>query len=251
VPDGARSRPMNSRADELSAYYLSRDVFFCRADRSWIFLDVRNDKYFAIPTSEAECLARAIERTQQPHLSQSADLPAQTIELAKDLTHRGVLCTDPRQARTLEATEFTRPTSTVQGDERSASSVPASDLVHVLAHTMLAHLQLRLLPFRSIVRSVARNATPKSTSAHGFDTVAAARLIQIYNAARPMFPRKYLCLFDCLALLRWFHAHRLYPAWVFGVTEDPFSAHCWLQSDSIVLNDNLDRVNAYTPIMAL
>ena len=35
---------------------------------------------------------------------------------------------------------------------------------------------------------------------------------------------------------------------VFGVTGDPFSAHCWVQVDELVLNDTLGNANAYTPI---
>jgi hypothetical protein len=35
---------------------------------------------------------------------------------------------------------------------------------------------------------------------------------------------------------------------VFGVRSHPFEAHCWIETDGIVLDDDLDRVRAFTPI---
>lgn len=35
---------------------------------------------------------------------------------------------------------------------------------------------------------------------------------------------------------------------VFGVRGHPFDAHCWIERDGVVLDDELDRVAAYTPI---
>ena len=37
---------------------------------------------------------------------------------------------------------------------------------------------------------------------------------------------------------------------VFGVTM-PFAAHCWVQQGDVVLNDALDRVLRFRPIMVL
>jgi hypothetical protein len=37
--------------------------------------------------------------------------------------------------------------------------------------------------------------------------------------------------------------------WIFAVRSNPFEAHCWVQSGSVVLNDVIDEVRAYTPIM--
>ena len=37
--------------------------------------------------------------------------------------------------------------------------------------------------------------------------------------------------------------------WVFAVKGAPFAAHCWIQLGDIVLNDSVENVRAYTPIM--
>ena len=38
---------------------------------------------------------------------------------------------------------------------------------------------------------------------------------------------------------------------VFGVMARPFRAHCWLQSETEILNDDADHVRAFTPILVI
>jgi hypothetical protein len=45
--------------------------------------------------------------------------------------------------------------------------------------------------------------------------------------------------------------HGIHPVWIFGVQARPFAAHCWLQLNGTVLNDTVDHVIGYTPIMAV
>jgi hypothetical protein len=52
-------------------------------------------------------------------------------------------------------------------------------------------------------------------------------------------------------LREWLDKAGLRPALVFAVRLDPFAAHCWLQHDELVLNDAVDRVGAFTPVLVL
>ncbi|GAD58270.1 hypothetical protein MBEBAB_0520 [Brevundimonas abyssalis TAR-001] len=38
---------------------------------------------------------------------------------------------------------------------------------------------------------------------------------------------------------------------VFGIKLVPFGAHCWVQAGETVLNDTVDNVSEYTPIMVV
>jgi hypothetical protein len=38
-------------------------------------------------------------------------------------------------------------------------------------------------------------------------------------------------------------------SWVFGVQTLPFGAHCWVQLGDTVINDTVEHVRGYTPIM--
>jgi hypothetical protein len=68
---------------------------------------------------------------------------------------------------------------------------------------------------------------------------------------RRFVPIKPVCLLDSLALVDCLSKDGLRVDLVFGVALRPFTAHCWVQSQDLVLNDNLDRVLAHTPILVV
>lgn len=65
----------------------------------------------------------------------------------------------------------------------------------------------------------------------------------------PYGPVSGKCLLRSFLLLRLLRRQGHDAMWVFGVTTWPFAAHCWLQVEDLVLDDELDRIAAYTPIM--
>jgi hypothetical protein len=76
-----------------------------------------------------------------------------------------------------------------------------------------------------------------------------ADLVHVFLLLRPLYPRPYLCLFDSLGLLHFLAQFRHFPRWIFGVKLEPFAAHCWVQSGDTVLNDTVEVVRQYTPIL--
>jgi hypothetical protein len=85
----------------------------------------------------------------------------------------------------------------------------------------------------------------------GVDPVAMKDLLHTFEVVRPFYPRPYLCLFDSLALIGYLAKQGQFPWLVFGVIAEPFQAHCWVQDGDMVINDTLDRVFPYTPILAV
>jgi hypothetical protein len=67
----------------------------------------------------------------------------------------------------------------------------------------------------------------------------------------PYAPLPPKCLLRSFLLLRTLHRHGLDATWVFGVTTWPFRAHCWLQVDDLVLDDDADRILGFEPIMVV
>ena len=96
---------------------------------------------------------------------------------------------------------------------------------------------------------VSQKPQRKLHSAHASDVERVRTLVKAFDALRPWYPRPYLCMFDSLALLHFLAWHGVFPEWVFGVTAEPFKAHCWVRAGTTVLNDTLERTGAFTPIM--
>jgi len=77
-------------------------------------------------------------------------------------------------------------------------------------------------------------------------------LVAAFSTLRPFFfSAKDACLFDALSLSEFLAGYGFFPRWVFGVQSRPFGAHCWLQLNGVVLNDSVDHVKRYTPIMVV
>jgi hypothetical protein len=94
-------------------------------------------------------------------------------------------------------------------------------------------------------RRMARHSTALDSSLAEY-----ALLVGSFLRMRRQTPLPYSCLSDSLALLMFLSQYGLLPYWVFGVRMNPFGAHCWLQEGQTVVNDKLDAVLNYTPIMS-
>jgi hypothetical protein len=67
----------------------------------------------------------------------------------------------------------------------------------------------------------------------------------------PYLPIEGECLVRSALLMRFLRAAGLDADWVFGVRLHPFAAHCWVQVNDICLNDDVERLSAYAPIMVV
>jgi hypothetical protein len=81
------------------------------------------------------------------------------------------------------------------------------------------------------------------------DLAILERRALVFQTLWPWSPVQGACLFHALALRIFLRRAGGRCDWVFGVRTWPFSAHCWLQSGDLVLNDVAERVGAYRPIM--
>lgn len=72
-----------------------------------------------------------------------------------------------------------------------------------------------------------------------------------FARARRLVPLSGNCLTDSLALVRWLHEHGAGATLIFGVKLDPFAAHCWVQTNEVLLNDHVERVERFIPVRAV
>lgn len=81
------------------------------------------------------------------------------------------------------------------------------------------------------------------------DLAILERRALVFRTLWPWSPVQGACLFQALVLRLFVRRGGAACDWVFGVRTWPFSAHCWLQSGDLVLNDLAERVGAYRPIL--
>lgn len=100
-------------------------------------------------------------------------------------------------------------------------------------------------------RSFARLLEGPSPGAAAFENPSPAMsdAVAQFETLRPWLPLQGECLLRSYHLRVFLRARGLDALWVFGVRTWPFDAHCWLQSGQTVLDEDLERLSAYQPIM--
>ncbi len=232
-----------------TSYLLSPSVHWCTVNDRCIILDLANDRYLRASAADFEALLPFVE----PNCRFPREIPPHLSPAAEELQAAGVLVRIPHAPSRGHCESLTRPRKMVSRDEHPVAHGKAlSVLPHFVAACITADIWLRRTSLSRISARVSqrKHRLPASNSTVNIDT--AIRLVELYNFLRPFYPRNYVCLFDCLALIEFLAKWRIFPDWVFGVTVDPFQAHCWVQHGDVVLCDTLSfSARWYSPIMVI
>jgi hypothetical protein len=238
----------------LTPYALANHVFVCLQDEHVVFLDVRNDRYFALEAARTRGLDTLVRGWPVPGES-GFDAKQDLLEsgLLDVLRSRGLLTDAQRAGKDATPIQCTPPVDEIEADETSEPpKIGAAALSRFLRAAAVASVSLRFMPFERVVRGAQwrRAHAHATTGASALSRELAQRLIAVFAWLRPYaFTTRDACLFEALALGRFLASYKIYPRWIFGVQARPFAAHCWLQHEEVVLNDTVEHVSRYTPIM--
>lgn len=223
-------------------YRLRENLSCCDVDGHMIFLDIAQDRYFRLtgPLEKAMRRFRAHEGVASTLLERLA--AARILVEASNPKARAVIANIRRP--TCSAIE--QP-ATVVGQQINMAIVFE---VMAIAWSTRRQLKTRALKTNLDEASAYRD---RKTGAHGDATPAAAesKLLQAngqFARARRYVPIEPVCLLDSLSLLQFLSRRGLSANIVFGVTPEPFAAHCWVQAGDMVLNETLSDAHAHTPI---
>lgn len=209
----------------------------CIASDRLILLDSRQDRYLMIPDAIAASVAAWLSAPPMK------PVPASLVSL---LQAGGALRdTDPRPTNA-ERFDITVP-GTLAGDVPRPAKTSASHLTAIMLTVIATWIELRARGFDSTLCRLTRRAIFNGSA----QTCAALTRIAAYDCARRYVPLPRNCLLDSLAQFRWLARAGIGCHLVFGVTGQPFAAHCWLQSRDAILNDTYEHVSRFTPIMVL
>lgn len=86
-----------------------------------------------------------------------------------------------------------------------------------------------------------------ASAKHG--CVKPAKALARFADWRPWYPARNVCLFDSLALSRFLQCAGVRFELAFGVRLAPFAAHCWVEAEGVVLNDEEAYCRSFTEIL--
>jgi hypothetical protein len=218
-------------------YCLAPGLSFCTTDNRRVFLDVKRDRYFCLGDAADRSFARLIA---------GSDLGCEDLHLLGTLVQRGVLRTVETAATPVACGTLPTPRTSLFKAAAEPSLWPA---VRALAAFLLARLRLRFAGLDNSLRGIARS---KAKIGAVPDTRAAAETIAAtFHHAAAFATTRDMCLPHSLAVAGACLRRNVPAALVLGVRLSPFGAHSWVQLHDAIVNDSIDNVRDYTPILIL
>jgi hypothetical protein len=222
----------------MAHYVLRDDISYCRIGERLVFLDIGGDRYFYLPG--------ALEQALTAHLDGTGCSSSQLDQLIE----RDILV--PATVAVSDDRPSIRP---VSRSAMEAASEPQrfrlSERLEVFATVLVTRIALKFSTLKRILESLVAARRVRTTNGAQREDFPERQILDAsaaFRRARLYVPIDMRCLLDSIAMTR-FLLRRGIPAHiVFGVALDPFSAHCWVQVDDLVLNDSVGNVASHTPI---
>ncbi len=211
-------------------------VSFCETSGRLLFLDVRRDRYFCLAPPTEAAFQRLVRRDQN----------AGDTQVEKRLLADGLLRAVPGDA-VPTACALPMPIASALDDAETKRSTGQTGALLRLARS---ELSLRFLGLRRALRGVARHKARARATIGLSDAAIAAPGLGFHAAALLASPLD-RCLPRSIATAHRYFSLGIRVDLVIGVKLQPFAAHCWVQRGELLLNDRLDTVRNFTPILAI
>jgi Transglutaminase-like superfamily len=253
TPSINQSLQLSTQVKHEMSYFLSAGAYFCECEDGVIFLNLDTQRYVGLARPEVDRLRSIVDGwpTAETIITADGSYAKSTAEIAESLVKVGVLTQDsckskPPSVVTNEARESKQITGLV-------SPVPRIRRGHLLAFMRswawatirLRHSRMSTLvhDVRLLQSSIANKGRAVSEGELLVHLTAFVRLRSWFYTAQNK------CLLDSLVLTVFLFKYGIVSNWVFGVRPKPFQAHCWVQYQQFVLNDSLEHMELYTPIL--
>jgi hypothetical protein len=216
---------------------------WCVTSGQVVFLDIRGDRYSQLGSDLVAPFRQAVAG-EAPAEGASADAVARLMAdgLLVEIGDDEPPVTPPARRRP--------KTSLLEAQDARAAWATLSMAPPTFAQVFKTRGRMRRFAFERLLGEVAAYKPLRA----GPDPQKAARASVValgFARWRPFVPVPPVCLLDSLALVDLLYREGLPVDLIFGVALHPFTAHCWVQCDDVVLNDGLDRVLAHTPILVV
>ncbi|HEJ1200429.1 lasso peptide biosynthesis B2 protein [Pseudomonas aeruginosa] len=226
-------------------YLLSSHAHVCVASGVVVLLDVDSGKYLSIGKQQAVRLGNHILGWPMQADSQGG------ATILQSLIDRRLVTRNPAQGRPATPATITLPTRWIrEGEPRGQPDFRLRDMRRFAVAVAFAVCYKKLVPFKSIVARAQRRVSRKPQELNQLDYLAL--LVRLFDWLRPLaFKKTDECFLYCFALSEFLAQYGFFPSWVFAVSTDPFTAHCWLQHNDYVLTDVPFNLRRMAPILVL
>ena len=220
----------------MTSFALKPGVSFCETAGRILFLDIVANRYFGL-SLDAESSFRRLAAAEPLDTADAIRLRA--------MAQSGLLAAADADLRPRACPPQPKPFhSLVDRQEHPRAGAVAGALARLTASS----LALRARPLAAVLarlerrKSVASRAPGDAESVMGEVAAAFRRSMLIASPLDQCLPRS-------LAAAHRLLDHGVSADLVIGVRLRPFAAHCWVQRGPVLVNETIDQVRTFTPIL--
>ncbi|GEM_PF-246129 len=214
-------------------YKLRKGVSFCLTDDHLIFLDLKTGRYSTLSQRVA-------------HAFKSAQIGNYTAEIKATLNRLAVAgLIEHGETEGLLAPTSRTPVSNSVLDAHWCIVTPTSPIV--LLAIIKGVFQCKTQNLSAVLGRLKILRCHLGRTANV--TEETEQLALQFVSARAFLPLRDRCLAESTALVACLAHRQIHASIVFGVSGRPFAAHCWVEINGTVLNDSLEHVNSFQPIL--
>jgi hypothetical protein len=220
------------------AYALRKSLSYALTPRWTIFLDLPSDRYTGLAIEAGMTLTK---------LAAGETIDGKDHARLAPLVRHGFLRTD---AEDDDVAPPTRLDSTMDRPERSRG-VSWRRSVIAISSLRRQERRRRTVPLMETVAGLAAHKADCGAAPTDEDIDDLLAVAKAFDRASLLMGSHDRCLSRSVALAHALTGRGHSCDLVFGVATEPFAAHCWVQRDGMVLNDRLDHVRVYTPVLVV
>lgn len=219
---------------------LKDSLSFCIAGGRAIFLDLEQDRYFALTEAADAAFRQMIASEPLGPCEQQAMAP---------LVRAGFLTPCEGEGRPAACRLDCPPIADMQAPAPTARQgwrLPA-----IIAALLAARSNLNTRPLPIILADIERRKALGSIRQGRERQEKLAAISAGFELSGLLFSSLDQCLPRSIAMTHYLLGRGYRPQLVLAVMNRPFQAHCWVQIEGVVLNDGLDHVRSFTPILVI
>lgn len=233
--DASRGASRFTSDAAMIAYRLPRAVTFCLVNGRPLFLDLTADLYFRLSGETERAFTSYLEH--------------QNPDVGSYLLERGVLTVAP-PGYVLEPASFPRAEASALEHPHTAALPGPLVALEVLLIVFWTKFRLATCSIDVVLRRLA-DSLARTNPCSPINEELLVRYTHAFLSIRRLIPIPTCCLPDSVALACFLTRRKLPFHIVIGITDDPFSAHCWVQLGNMVLNDTVGNTRVYTVIRVI
>lgn len=237
----------------MPKYFLRPDVYFCAVGHNVVFLDLATHKYLGLDCNSTppvvESLAAAETSTQRA-LTIDALGECEAATALNALLEKGILSEVPDHNGITHRANCRPARSMVSSPPVTRETLPVVAVARFIASFIFVRLHLRFFGLKSFVRRFRSIHDVGVVDVTPYQLDEAARIVRAFCRIRSwIYTAHDQCLMDSLVLTEFMQRYGFPADFVIAVHPMPFSAHAWVQLGDCVLDETVETVRRYSPIL--